>query len=257
MDSLNIAENVRKKALILTSEYKASHIGSILSIVDIMAVLYSKVFQKGDKVVLSKGHAGLCQVLTMAECGLIDPSLVETYYNNEGTIGGYRSRFNGVEFLSASLGQGINVGVGFALAQKIKKDKNKTFVIVGNGECNEGSVYEAVMFAVQRKLNNLVVIIDDNKLQAMGKSEEILNLNLEKIFKAFDAKVVSIDGHKHEEIYLSLIDQCCDRPLIIIASTVKGKGVDEMENNNFYHYSYLDDSELKNTIEKMESTSEG
>lgn len=262
MNSVSVAKNVRKKAIILTSKNQASHIGSILSVVDILSVLYSNIVEREgnkiyDKVVLSKGHAGLGQVLTMAECGLVDQSLVETYYRNEGVVGRYRSRFNGVEFLSASLGQGINVGVGFALAQKIKKENYKTYVIVGNGECNEGSIYEAIMFAVQRKLNNLIIIVDDNKLQAMGESDDIVKLDLYKIFKAFGACVKKVDGHDHKELCSKLKNRSKSKPLVVIASTIKGKGVKEMENNNKYHYAFLEDQEVNNALKNLEKTSEG
>ena len=266
MDSLAIAKNVRKKALILTNRYRASHIGSIFSVVDILSVLYANIVEYKvdnkckileDKVILSKGHAGLGQILTMSECGFIKKSLAENYYNYEGIEDSNSSRFNGVEFLCSSLGQGINVAVGLALSQKMKKENNKTYVIVGNGECDEGSIYEAIIFAVQHKLNNLIIIVDDNRFQAMGESDDILKLDLYKIFKAFGACVKKVDGHDHKELCSKLKNRSKSKPLVVVASTIKGKGVKEIENNNKYHYAFLDDQEVKNALKNLEKTSEG
>lgn len=264
MNSIELAKNIRKDAVIATNMAHAGHIGSILSIADIVAVLYADILRKNktgtdvfyDKFILSKGHAGLAVYSALAELGIINKEeLLKTYYQDGSKFSGHvSSKGNaGVELSTGSLGQGIGVAVGMALARKLDGSDAKVFTLVGNGECNEGSVWEAVMFASAHKLNNLVIIVDDNKLQSMGKSAEILNMgNLSKKFSSFGCETAEIDGHNHKQIKLALSFKTKDKPLVVICNTVKGKGVKMMENNNAYHSKFVKDEELDKVLAEIE-----
>ncbi len=265
MNSVVLAKEIRKDAVIATSMAHAGHIGSILSIADIVAVLYADVLRKNkqgakpvffDKFVLSKGHAGLAVYSALAELKIIDKDLLlKTYYQNGSRFSGHVSSYKneGIELSTGSLGQGIGVAVGFALAEKLNKSSAKVYTLVGNGECNEGSVWEAVMFASAHKLDNLVIIVDDNKLQSLGKSAEILDMgSLSGKFSSFGCEIAEIDGHNHKQIKLALTKNVKDKPLVVICNTIKGKGVKMMENNNEYHSKYVSSQDLNKVLAEIE-----
>ena len=145
------------------------------------------------------------------------------------------------------------MAVGFALAEKLNKSSAKVYTLVGNGECNEGSVWEAVMFASAHKLDNLVIIVDDNKLQSLGKSAEILDMgSLSGKFSSFGCEIAEIDGHNHKQIKLALTKNVKDKPLVVICNTIKGKGVKMMENNNDYHSKYVSSQDLNKVLAEIE-----
>ena len=264
MNTIELAKNIRIDAVRATSMAHAGHIGSILSIADIVAVLYGEILRKNrseaadvfyDKFILSKGHAGLAVYAALAEIGVLNKNeLLSTYYQNGSKFSGHVSSKNnrGIELSTGSLGQGIGVAVGLALAAKMDKTDARVFTLVGNGECNEGSVWEAVMFASAHNLNNLTLIIDQNNLQCMGASKTILDMgDLENKFRAFGCEAITIDGHNHKQIKLALSKQPKTKPLAIIANTIKGKGVKRMENNNAYHGKFVDASELDAVIAEI------
>lgn len=263
MDSKLLAKLVRRDCLEMTSKAKASHIGSILSCVDIVAVLYAKVMNydvhnpkspSRDRFILSKGHAGACVYATLAEIGFFAKKKLDNYYLSDGTTlsGHVSSKFNpGVEFSTGSLGHGVSVGVGMALAGKMDKKNYKVFVVAGNGECNEGSIWEAMLVAAQHKLNNFTLIVDNNNMQALGNSEDILNMeSFAEKFKAFGADVFVVDGHSHEELCDALKKQT-SKPKVIIANTIKGKGVSFMENNIAFHYGYANNEQLEKALSEV------
>lgn len=264
INSIDLAKEIRKDAVIATSKAHAGHIGSILSIADIIAVLYSDILRKDktgsdvflDKFILSKGHAGLAVYSALAEIGIIDKKeLLETYYKDGSKFSGHVSSkgIPGIELSTGSLGQGIGVAVGLALARKIDKSNARVFALVGNGECNEGSVWEALMFASSHKLSNLTFIVDNNKLQSMGESAKIINMgNLKEKFASFGCEVEEIDGHNHKQIKLALNIKPKDKPLLVICNTIKGKGVAMMENNNAYHSKYVSELELNKVLAEIE-----
>lgn len=266
MDSKKLAKNVRKDVLLMTSNAGAGHIGSILSITDIVAVLYSKVMKIDakdtqnplrDRFILSKGHAGACVYATLAELGFFDKKELANYYNPNGTTlsGHVTHKGNpGVEFSTGSLGHGVSVAVGMALAGKIDNASYRVFTIAGNGECNEGSIWEAISFASHNKLDNFTLIVDHNKIQSMGDSDKILDMGTyaEK-FNAFGASVIEIDGHDHAQIERALKFREKGKPTVIIAHTIKGKGVSFMENNNLYHSACAKGELLEKALYEVEN----
>ena len=262
MNTIELAKNIREDCIIATNKARASHVGSMLSIADILAVLYGEVLRQNkkgkdvfyDKFILSKGHAGLAVYSALAEIGVLDKKeLLETYYQDGSKFSGHvSSKGNmGVELSTGSLGQGISASVGFALARKLDKSDSRVFTLVGNGECNEGSVWEAVMLAASKKLDNLVIIVDNNRMQCMGESKKIIDMsNLAERFYAFGCDVMEIDGHNHKQIKLAL-NKKHTKPLVVVANTIKGKGVKMMENNNDYHAKYVKDAELDAVLAEL------
>tara|TARA_Y100001970_G_scaffold291827_1_gene430534 strand:- start:7607 stop:8410 length:804 start_codon:yes stop_codon:yes gene_type:complete len=245
--NLKMSKNIRKNILIFSHLANSSHVGSCLSIVDILTSLYNDIFKLNSKkkikqlknrFILSKGHACLALYCLLYEKKIISKKLMNTYGKNESILMQHASHYvRGVNFSTGSLGHGLPVAVGLALSNKIKKNKNKVYVLMSDGEMNEGTTWEAMLFANYHKLNNLVVIIDNNKLQSLTYTRETLNVEpLDKKFKSFGCKVLSVNGHDHKKLTKSLKYSDKKKPLVIIANTIKGKGVSFMENNIDWHY---------------------
>mgnify|MGYP006411133295 FL=1 len=243
-----LALKIRKHAVNMTSTGGSSHIGSILSIADVLAVLYGSVmdyredepkWQGRDRFILSKGHAGAGVYAALAESGFISVDKLKTHYQDGSDLSGHVSHkgIPGVEFSTGSLGHGLPVATGMALAAKINKDKHTIYVLMSDGECDEGSNWEAALFAPHHKLDNLVVIIDRNKLQSIHSTEDTLGLEpfVDK-WQAFGWGVVDIDGHNHEQLINACNSKEVGKPLCIVANTIKGKGVSFMEDNVLWHY---------------------
>lgn len=247
------SSSLRRTILDMAYVGSTVHIGCAFSIVELLAVLYRKYLkypnndpnaEARDYLVLSKGHGVMAQYACMKEMGWLGLEDVSSYFKDGTVLKGLSdSRVDGLEVTSGSLGHGFSVGVGIAMGAKLCGSEQKTFVIVGDGELNEGAIWEGAMFAAHQKLNNFMVIVDENGLQAMGMTSDILNLgSIQKKFESFGFDVVTIDGHN--EI---LIDKAISEfqnstsmaPKAIIAKTVKGKGVSFMENDNRWHYSRL------------------
>ena len=254
-----LALSIRKNALRMVWRAKASHIGSALSICDLMAVLYGKVmlidhgnphYEKRDRFILSKGHACGAVYATLAEVGLISFADLETYGDDYSSLMNHVShKVPGVEFSTGSLGHGLPFSVGKALASKIQKLPWKVYVILSDGELDEGSNWEAFMFAAHHKLSNLIAIIDYNKLQSLDSVDNTLRLEpLAEKLRAFGCFVKEIDGHNHDAIYEALINTSSSMPNVILAHTVKGKGVSFMENKVEWHYKNPSDDELKKAL---------
>jgi len=246
-----LANNIRKHAITMTSLGGSSHIGSILSIADILAVLYGSVLKYRpdnpnwvgrDRFILSKGHAGAGVYAALAESGFFSNDKLKTHYQNGSDLSGHVSHkgIPGVEFSTGSLGHGLPVAVGMALAAKIDKANHRVFVLMSDGECDEGSNWEAILFASHHRLDNLVVIIDRNKLQSIKSTEHTLSLEpFSDKWRSFGWEVIEIDGHDCPELYKVCIDDgevSRNKPLCIVANTIKGKGVSFMENNVLWHY---------------------
>jgi transketolase len=265
--SEKLANNIRKHAVVMTSLGKSSHIGSILSIADIIAVLYGSILQYDpknpkwdgrDRFILSKGHAGAGVYAALAECGFMPLEKLKTHYQDGSDLSGHISHkgIPGVEFSTGSLGHGLPVASGIALAAKIDKKKHRVFALLSDGECNEGSNWEAILFAAHHELDNLVVIIDRNKLQSIHSTEKTLALEpFADKWKSFGWNVAEIDGHDHIEIF-----QKCKydlnskkKPLCLIANTIKGKNVSFMENNTVWHYRSPQGDEFKLAISELEN----
>ena len=245
-----LANNIRKHALKMTSLGGSSHIGSILSIADILAVLYGSILNYNskdpqwadrDRFILSKGHAGAGVYAALAESGFISLDKLKTHYQDGSDLSGHISHkgIPGVEFSTGSLGHGLPVACGMALAAKINKKNHRVFALLSDGECDEGSNWEAILFAAHHKLNNLFAIIDRNRLQSIYSTEDTVALEpFADKWISFGWDVIEINGHNHNEIFESCDNEIKlrNKPLCIIANTIKGKDVSFMENNTLWHY---------------------
>ncbi len=248
-----IIKNIKTNILKLTFKAKSSHIGSSLSIVEILVALYSGAMSKKDRFILSKGHAALALYCILFEKGFISLKTLRSYGKNNTILMGHAShKVNGVEFSTGSLGHGLPIAVGKSLKFKINKEKNKVFVILSDGELNEGTTWESLMFASHHKLNNLNIIVDNNKIQSMGFSKKIINLDpLKKKFLSFGCKVIEINGHNILKITKALKAKSKSKPKVIIANTIKGKDISFMENNNLWHYKNPNSKQLQLAIKEM------
>lgn len=235
-----MAKKIRIKILEAILKSKASHIASAFSIVDILTILYGNKYVNPltPNFILSKGHAGVAVYATLNVLGIISDDMFNSYYTNGSYLGGHVShkKVPGVYLSTGSLGGGISVANGICLANKINQVAQKIYVIIGDGECNEGSIWEGALFAAHHKLNNLVVVIDRNRLQGCGTDSEIINLgNLLLKWHSFGWHAVEVNGHNYSALDQAL-NIVSDLPLCIIANTTKGKGASFMEHNNLWHY---------------------
>ena len=258
---------MRKRILELSSNAGAngSHIGGSLSMVEILAVLYSVLerdeadLEKRDRFILSKGHGALALYCMLEKKGLLAKEETETFESNGTDFYAHAKRDieKGIEFSGGSLSLGISFAVGVALACKSKGIDNHIYVLVGDGECNEGLLWEAVMAAANFRLNNLTVIVDRNCLQSDGFSDDIMNLSpLADKFSAFGFDTVEIDGHSVEQLYKSLTTSS-DKPKAIVAKTIKGKGVSFMENERSWHHGVLTDKLYEQALSELYITKSG
>lgn len=229
---------------------KEGHIPSALSILDILWVLYSKILNidsknpnasERDRFILSKGHASLGLYVILAENGFFDKNLLSDFGEYNSILGGHpdHNKVPGVEASTGSLGHGMPMAVGMALGLKIKNNPARVFVLVGDGEVNEGTIWESALLASHHELNNLCCIVDFNHSTDRALKVE----SLSEKFKSFGWETVEIDGHNHQEIYKVLNDKH-SKPLAVIANTVKGNGVEMMENNPAWHHRSPSDEEV-------------
>jgi transketolase len=250
LDTHEAARRIRLNALRMTSAGGSSHIGSVFSIADILAVLYNGVLRVDpanpgwsdrDRFILSKGHAGAGVYAALAERGFFSIDKLSTHYRDGSDLSGHVSHkgIPGVELSTGSLGHGLSVGAGMAMAAKLDDKSHRVVVLLSDGECDEGSNWEAVLFAAHHGLRQLVAIVDYNKIQSLGPVSETVRLEpfIDK-WRAFGWGVSEVDGHDHDalrSIFASLPLEA-DKPSCIIANTVKGKGVSFMEHQVLWHY---------------------
>lgn len=263
-DSQSLASFIRKSVIDMTHFGNSSHVGSCLSIADILAVVYSNylnIFPQDpknnhrDRFILSKGHAGAAIYSTLAGLGFFEKDLLRSHYQNGSILSGHVSHKSvpGVEFSTGSLGHGLSVSCGIAHGFKINNLNNKALCLLSDGECNEGSVWEAVMYANHFNLKNLTVIIDYNKLQSLDTTENTMKLEpLIDKWKAFGWDAYEIDGHNHIQITETLKLKA-DSPKALIAHTTKGKGVSFMENKVLWHYRSPQGIEYENALKELEN----
>ena len=250
MNYKNFSLKIRKLILKIANSSQCSHIGSNLSIVDILTVLYVKFLKiKKNSFILSKGHACLAQYCVLKELGFITDKTLNTFGKNGTILMSHSShKVPGINLSTGSLGHGLPVATGIALANKINKKKSKMFVLLSDGELDEGSNWESILFSSHHKLDNLVIIIDYNKLQSTNSVKNTLNLEpLDKKFESFGCKVLKVNGHNCEKIFKALNSKS-SKPLVVIANTVKGKGVSFMENSVLWHYKSLDSEDYKRAL---------
>ena len=248
-----IAKEIRKKILKLSNTAKSSHVGSSLSIVDIVLILYKFFIKKNNTFVLSKGHACLAYYCILQKFGYISNKILNSYGNNNTILLAHVShKVPGVEFSTGSLGHGLPYATGRALAEKINKKNNKIYVLISDGELNEGTTWESLLFASFHKLDNLIVIIDYNKIQSLDFTKNVLKLEpLKEKFKSFNCNIKNINGHDFNQIYRSLLVSKNGKPTVIIANTIKGKGVKYMEGKILWHYKSPSTQELDIAINEL------
>ena len=259
-----VSKSIRRSVVEMAHRSYASHTGSALSIVDILTVLYFRVLnidpdepkaESRDRFILSKGHASAALYATLAERGFFSKKKLDGYYIDAGELPGHVdcTAVPGIEAAAGSLGHGLSLGAGMALASRMNKSDARVFIIVGDGEMNEGSVWEALMFIPYQQLVNVTVIVDCNKYQGYGASADVLDLTpLEDKFRSFGWQVRAVDGHDHEELERVLSCRNEGRPLAVLADTVKGKGVSYMENQFVWHYKSPDDDQLRQALKELE-----
>jgi transketolase len=248
-----IQKEIRKKILNISNSSKTSHVGSSLSCVDIILILYKNFINKKNIFILSKGHACLAYYCVLEKFGFISSKILKSYGKNNSILMCHVShKVPGIEFSTGSLGHGLPYATGRALAEKINKTNNNIYVLISDGELNEGTTWESLLFASFHKLDNLFIIIDNNKLQSLDLTKNVLQLEpLNKKLKSFNCNVKNINGHSLDQIYKSLLKKNNNKPNIIIANTIKGKGVSYMENKIEWHYKYPDKINLKLAIEEL------
>lgn len=256
------AFNARRNVITASSVASSSHIASALSPIDILTALYFDTLNvnhkdpdnpKRDKFILSKGHGGLGLYSVLVERGFISEKLLKKYGQDGSvlTVHPVRKAVAGIEATTGSLGHGLGMGVGMAIAQKRNKNPGRVFVMVSDGECDEGSTWEAVMLAGHWQLDNLVAIVDYNKIQSFGSVKEVLELEpFADKWQANRWAVTEVDGHDFEKLIPALrsIPLAKNKPTVIIAHTVKGKGVPFMENKLEWHYRNVRPEDLKVTL---------
>jgi len=259
-----LANQIRLLSLEMVNRAKASHIGSALSIADIVATLYGGVLNidpnnpewpERDRFILSKGHACVAVYSVLAIYGFIGLDSLKTYGQSNSILLNHVShKVPGVEFSTGSLGHGLPFGVGKALYAKQIGAKWKTYILMSDGELGEGSNWEAILFAAHHSLDNLVAIIDYNKLQSLTTVEKTLNIEpLYDKFTAFGFRVIEVDGHDHHALLkaIQLPPSVNSKPTVVIAHTIKGKGVSFMENKVEWHYKSPNDIELAAAIAEI------
>lgn len=264
-DLKELARRIRVDALKMTSKGGSSHIGAAFSIADILATLYGDVmrvdskrpkWEDRDRFILSKGHAGAAVYAALAESGFFPREKLWTHYQDGSDLSGHVSHkgIPGVEVSTGSLGHGLSVGVGMAYAAKLAGQKHRVFVLMSDGECDEGSVWEAAMFASHHDLDNLVAVVDYNKLQSLDTIENTMNLEpFTDKWTSFGWSCKEVDGHDCDAMASGLKTSpwLPGKPSLLLAHTTKGKGVSFMENQVLWHYRTARGEEFDAALEEL------
>lgn len=257
-DPFLIAKKARIRALNMTHKAKAAHVGSSLSVIDILSVLYCETLATAstkDVVLISKGHAAAGAYAVLCELGIVPSEWTDNYCVNGSPLGGHVTSINVpiLELSTGSLGHALPYGAGRALGKKIKRENGRVFVVLSDGEMDEGSNWEAILFSAHNKLTNLTVIIDRNRLQSLSSTETTISLEpLRSKWESFNWEVHEVDGHNYKDLHSVLFDQDGERPRVVIAETIKGKGVSFMENQILWHYRSPDIEELSSALKELQ-----
>lgn len=256
--------NLRKTVLDMAYYGSTVHIPCAFSIIEMVSVLYGKVLNLGksyddpnrDFMVLSKGHGVMALYACFKELGWLQDSDIKNYFKDGTKLKGLSDcHVPGLEATSGSLGHGLSVAVGLALGLKFKKSSQKVFCIVGDGESNEGTIWEALLFASHWQLDNLVVIFDCNGYQAMGTTEEVMNLHsFAAKTKAFNFETIEINGHSEKELsdaFDTFAKSTSKQPKALVANTIKGYGISFMEKNNVWHYTRLSNETYAQALKEL------
>lgn len=260
------AKEVKKLVLQISHQAKVGHIGSALSIADILTVLYFSTlrvrpkqpkWENRDRFILSKGHAAAALYSVLYLKGFFTKRVLTSYCQNKGSLGVHpEHEILGVEVTTGSLGHGLSVGVGMALNAKIDKKNYKTVVLISDAECNEGEIWQAAATANHYKLNNLITIIDNNKVQAFGKTKEVLDYEpLSQKWLSFGWDVIEVNGHNIESLFKIFSSGLAQtKPTVIIANTIRGKGVSFMEHKLEWHYFSTTKEQYIKALEEIEKS---
>jgi len=261
-----IAKRLRRHIITMTGKAGSGHPGGSLSAVEILTALYFKVLRHKpsdpqwpdrDRFILSKGHAAPLLYATLAECGYFPVEELPTLRQMDSRLQGHTDRTitPGVEMSAGALGQGLSFGIGTALAGRLDEQNYRVYVLLGDGECDEGQVWEAAMSAAHFKVDSLVAIVDKNSLQLDGWTRDVMNLDpLPAKWQSFGWKVIEVDGHNIAKLIEAFKEasRVKGQPVVIIAHTIKGKGVSFMENNVDFHGVAPNDIEVKLALEELE-----
>ena len=247
-----MAKEIRRKIIEMANKSQGPHVGSCLSCVDILTVLYFNVmnlepWEKRDIFILSKGHAAMALYSTLAFRGIINKDILEGYYQNDGSLPAHLDRFaaKGVEVSAGALGHGFNIGLGIAHGFKKKKEERKIYALIGDGEAEEGSIWEGALFAPKLGLDNFTGIMDHNNLQGYGRPRDLCCFDpIKTKWAAFGWHVTEVNGHDLKGLKSALLEDTHGKPKMVIAYTIKGKGVSFMEDQLVWHY-YVVTNELK------------
>jgi transketolase len=254
-----IKKDCLKEILTLYKKVNAGHIGASLSCLDILVYLHFYQMNKNDKFILSKGHAALALYVVLAKSGYFDESMLSSFYQNGTLLAAHppcNRNLNGIHFGTGSLGHGLPLATGFDFYNMFTNKMNNVYCIASEGDCNEGSTWEAALFAAQHKLKNLYLIIDNNKLQGFGNSDEILSLEpiIDK-WRSFNFDVaIAKNGNDFKSLHDSfenLRTKNTNKPKCIIARTTKGNGVSYMENKMEWHYLPMNDDQYSQAMEEL------
>lgn len=262
MELIKKAENIRRNIVNIIFNAKASHLGSSLSLVEILTAIYSLVDTKKiknnkkdrDIIILSKGHGAAALYSTLTEFGILPTEQLETYHKKHSTLQGHVSHHvSGVEHSTGSLGHGLSVALGHAIYRKNNNLKSKVFVVCGDGEIQEGSCWEAIMLASTLKLGNLFVFIDFNKISSITLTENVINTGLlENRFKGFGLETYVVNGHDISEIITIIENHKTSKgSAVLVCNTIKGKGIDFAENEAIWHYKTLDSENFIKAISQI------
>lgn len=261
-ESLRVAHSARISALRMTHSSGASHIGSALSMIDIFSVIVTEVelatnAELGSEVIISKGHAAAGAYAVLAHAGYISLDILETYSSDSALLGGHvtSTHVPTINLSTGSLGHGLPFSVGRALAKKRLGCAGQSFVIMSDGECDEGSNWEAALLASHLQLDNLSVVIDRNFLQSLRGTEDTVQLEpLAEKWRAFNWDVEVVDGHSHEELHNAIFRKS-GKPMMTIANTIKGYGVSFMQNSVNWHYKSPSTEDLSKALSELENFS--
>ena len=256
-DIAEVSMDIRKKIYQIAHFAGGGHMAAAFSVTDILSVLYfdnvlkydasCPEWEDRDKFVLSKGHASYALYAVLAKAGYFSEKELRYVGRPGSKMGGHPKLYDipGVEASTGALGHGLSFAIGIAYASKLDFKKNHVYVVLGDGECQEGSIWEGALSAPTLKLDNLTVVIDHNKLQAMDALENIIDMRpFADKWRAFGWNVIEIDGHNYAEIKEALTARQAGKPTLVVAKTVKGKGVSFMENVPIWHYRMPNDQEL-------------
>jgi len=259
LDLVRTAKEIRRTLVNMACASKSPHVGPSLSCVDILTTLYFDImklepWEERDVFIMSKGHAAMALYATLAERGILDKVLLDGYYRNDGTLPAHldKTKGKGIEVSSGSLGHGFNMGLGMAYGFKRSGSKRQVYALIGDGESEEGSIWEGALFAPRLGLGNFTAILDYNDLQGYGRPSELCAFeSVAKKWSAFGWFVLEVDGHNHQEIRDALKDKYWGKPTMVVARTVKGKGVSFMEDCMEWHFYVMSETNRNDALKEL------